>query len=152
MASDENRGHQALTGIIAVLVATLILAVCAAIYCFRLAEEARVMAEMAQMSAVSSKEREAAARESIAVAEHRRDTQAFFDRYYKHVVGVQPLSEAELAVVRPSILGDEAMAPVLETFEADMASINQLLGPDRQVHNYHDAITACLELLEKESN
>jgi hypothetical protein len=148
--SDSDRGF--LPVVVVALVITLFIAIGAAIYFYRTAERSKLLEALASAEAAASVKNAQVAQQRIATAEQHRDDWIYFVQYYEHVVGVDPLSDAELMIVRASISLDERMAVVLQTFEKDMASVNELLPPDRQVSNYHDGIVACRKLLERDGN
>lgn len=147
MATKQDSGSSvgSLTGFIALLVIVVVVAMGAAVcatgaaaYYYRMATE--------------TSQRELASRAHSMAVEQNLDTVMFFSAYYKHIVGAQILSDAELNIVRSGIAGDTEMATVLENFEADMASINEVLGPNRQAANYHEAVVACRELFDEDAD
>jgi len=130
MAKRESQGLQ--IALILFVMITVVLAVTTFVF-YRKAEE--MTADVAK----AKQERES--------AKAFGEEQSYWNQYFMHILGAKPMTDAALAVVLQSVEGDEAMAAVHASYQADIKTYGEGLPQDRV--NYRDLPANILQQVRK---
>lgn len=114
MASRESQGLQ--IALILFIMITVVLAVTTFVF-YRKTEEMVAKVD----SAKKAKE----------AADGLVDQQSFWNQYFMHIIGAQPLEEESLRIVIPSVEGNPEMAKIHADFEKDIVTYGDGLSADK---------------------